>query len=178
MELAYITARAVDDESWSGGLLVTDLRGLPLDFRYVEPIKPSKIQKLVYGGALRRYLLLDAIASTLLKAAKPTASWFFTGDELLRELEPDLSGKLVVIEPSDISPLSETGEWKQEEVGMIIMQVSPTGNPVKLTYKSSDESDTETIAGELVDLASELDFTEPLLRVGEALKEICNNGVV
>ncbi|HDS30020.1 MAG TPA: hypothetical protein ENN67_03155, partial [Firmicutes bacterium] len=62
MRLAYILAEAVDPDNWTGGLLVTDERGLPLDFRYVEPIKPSKLQKLIYGDSLTRYLKLDAIA--------------------------------------------------------------------------------------------------------------------
>ena len=175
MQLAYITARAVTDESWSGGILITDMRGLPLDFRYIEPIRPSKLQKLVYGGALRRYLLLDAIAGTLLKASKPNADWIFTGDRLLSELEGQLHGRLVVIEPSNIDPLSEAGEWQNGEVGEVIMQVTSTGNPVKLIFNAADESETKKIAEKLSELSKDLDFTEPLNRVGEALAEICES---
>lgn len=178
MQLAYITARAVNDESWSGGILVTDTHGLPLDFRYVEPIRPSKLQKLVYGGALKRYLLLDAIAGTLLKASKPNVDWIFTGDELLGELEGQVHGKLVVIEPTIIDPFSESGEWRNGAVGEVLMQVTSTGNPVKLTFAAADESETKKVAEKLADLTKELDFTEPLKRVGEALVEICENGRV
>jgi hypothetical protein len=176
MQLVYLTAHAVNDESWSGGLLVTDIHGLPLDFRYVEPIRPTKLQKLVYGGALRRYLVLDAIARTLLKASKPSADWIFTGDGLLSELDERLNGRLVVIESSTEDPLSEVGEWIEENVGQVIMQVGSTGNPVKLTFDASDQDETKKIAGELAELAKNLDFSEPLNRISGALMEICENG--
>ena len=131
---------------------------------------------VVYGGALRRYLLLDAIAGTLLKASKPNVDWIFTGDKLLSELEGQLHGKMIVIEPTNIDPLSEAGEWQNGEVGEIIMQVTSTGNPVKLIFNAADESETKKIAEKLSELSKDLDFTEPLNRVGEALAEICENG--
>ena len=40
-----------------GGLLLTDESGIPLDFRYVEPITPTKLQAVLYGKALESHLL-------------------------------------------------------------------------------------------------------------------------
>ena len=176
MNLAYLIARAVDDESWTGGLMVTDQRGLPLDFRYIEPIKPTKLQKLIYGGALKRYLLLDAIAGTLLKAVKSKTDWVFTSDPLLLELEGDIPGRFIIVGNGEREPLSAAGEWEKEDIGKIVFQVSPSGSPVQLIFNSQDDADTEKVADELVSLAGQLDFTEPLNRIGEALKEICQNG--
>jgi len=176
MHLAYLLASAIEDESWTGGLLVTDQRGLPVDFRYIEPIRPSKIQKLIYGGALKRYLLLDAIAGTLLKASNSKADFVFTDEPLLLELDGDGPGKFVVIENGNGHPLQEVGEWQGDEPGKISMQVGASGPPATLIFKAGDETGTEKIASKLADLANDLNFTEPLGRVSEALNEICRNG--
>jgi hypothetical protein len=60
-----------------------------------------------------------------------------------------------------------------EKTGEIAMQVSQTGPPIRLMFRAKGEQETEEIAKELADLAGRLDFTEPLKRVGAALKEIC-----
>ena len=176
LQLAYLLVRDVSEESWSGGLLVTDRRGLPLDFRYVEPIHPSRLQKLIYGSALKRYLLLDAIAATLLKAANPNAEWIFTSDPMLLELNGEISGRFVAIGNGEKKPLNGVGEWRAEGAGNIILQIRPTGPPVQLVFEASSEKETEKIAQELSELSHDMDFAEPLDRVGEALIEICRNG--
>lgn len=174
MQLAYLVAEAIDELSWAGGLLVTDDHGLPIDFRYVEPIRPTRIQKLIYGDSLKRYLLLDAIAGTLLKAANPRADWLFTPNMLLLDMETRVSGRLVVIGNGEKEPFNETGAWKIERPGEIALQVAQTGPPVRLTFKARNEEETETVARELCRLTDQLDFTEPLRRVESALKEICS----
>jgi len=166
----------MDDESWTGGILVTDRHGLPVDFRYVEPIKPTRLQKLIYGGALKRYLLMDAIAGTLLKAANSKAEWIFTSDQDLLELEGPASGRFVVIENGTHEPFSERGEWRMSGIGKIAIQVASAGQPVRLTFNSTDENETSSIAEDLSAMSMEFDFTEPLKRVREALTEICRNG--
>jgi hypothetical protein len=178
MQLAYLMARTVNDDSWSGGLLITDERGLPLDFRYIEPIHPSHLQRLIYGGALRRYLILDAIAGTLLKAANTKIDWVFTTDTFILEIDGQCGGKFVAIEQSKEHPFNFTGEWKKEAPGEILMQTASTGNPVQLTFIAKDDSETDKIAIKLSNMTHEFDFTEPLTRVGEALDEICQPGRV
>jgi hypothetical protein len=173
VHLAYLISRAVDDDSWTGGLLITDGHGLPVDFRYVDPIRPTRLQRLIYGGALKRYLVLDAIAGTLLKAANSKVDWIFTADPVLLELEGPANGRFVVVSNGSHQPLSEAGDFIVEDVGKILLQVTSAGQPTSLAFNAANEADTERIAGELASLSSELDFTEPLERVGEALSEIC-----
>jgi hypothetical protein len=175
MQLAYLIAESVNDTSWAGGLLITDERGLPVDFRYVEPIKPTKLQKLIYGDALRRCLILDAIAGTLLKAANPKVDWIFAGDTLLLDLEGRVSSKLVAIGNGEMEPLSEVGAWRFDRAGEIAMQIGMTGPPMKLYFHAKNESETEHMAKDLASLAEQFDFAEPLERVVAALKEICMN---
>jgi hypothetical protein len=176
VQLAYLIAESVDERSWAGGLLVTDERGLPVDFRYVEPIKPTRLQKLIYGDSLRRYLVLDAIAGTLLKAANLKADWIFTSDPILLDLDSRSAGKLVAVGNGEKQSLSDVGEWRMDKPGEIVLQVTQVGPPYKLTFQAKDRAETEEAAKDLAWLAGQLDFTEPLKRVSAALKEICDGG--
>jgi hypothetical protein len=174
MQLAYLIAETIDDRAWAGGLLVTDEKGLPIDFRYVEPIRPTRLQKLIYGDALKRCLLLDTIAGTLIKAANPKAEWLFAGDLLLLDLDEKVSGKVIAVGNGEKEPMSEVGKWTSDKVGEVSMQVSQTGPPVRLNFLARDAAETESIANDLGWLAGQFDFTEPLKRVEAALKDICS----
>ena len=174
MQFAYLLAEETANESWSGGLLITDDCGLPIDFRYVEPIRPGKLQRLIYGHALKRYLMLDAIALTLLKAASPRVEWVFTGDDLLLELEGKISGRFVSISNGEKEPMNSVGEWRTNHTGSIFLQVSPSGPPVTLSFNADDDQSTNEIASQLAGLTEKFDFVEPLSRVSTALKEICS----
>src|SRR5512139_3146178 len=39
-----------------GGILVTNEIGVPLEFKYTEPVALSRLQRALYGAALERYL--------------------------------------------------------------------------------------------------------------------------
>lgn len=176
MHLAYLIAGSIDHDSWSGGLLVTDEKGLPLDFRYVEPIRPTKLQKLIYGGSLQRYLLLEAIGNTLLRDTASKAKWVFTSDPLLLELERDSGCRFVAISKGEIERMMAVGEWLMEEAGCVFLQLAPSGPPYRFKFNSDEDETTNRIAEELSVIARELDLFEPLQRVKQALEEICRNG--
>ena len=66
LKLAYFVVMK-EGASYLGGLLLTDTSGIPLDFRYTEPITPTKLQTVLYGRALEPYLKGEIIQKTLLK---------------------------------------------------------------------------------------------------------------
>ena len=69
LRLAYFVTLK-EGASYLGGLLLTDVSGIPIDFRYTEPITPTKLQTLLYGKALEPYLKEEVIQKALLKELK------------------------------------------------------------------------------------------------------------
>src|SRR5664279_4390375 len=69
IKLAYFMA-VKEGASYLGGLLVTDTSGIPLDFRYTEPITPTRLQSILYGKSLEPHLKEEVIQKTLLKELK------------------------------------------------------------------------------------------------------------
>jgi hypothetical protein len=66
--IGYLGHYVSQDGAYYGGLLVTNLRGVPREFRHSEGIKPTKLQNMLYGESLEDSLGGDALAPALYDA--------------------------------------------------------------------------------------------------------------
>ena len=69
----FLVVRADDGGTYVGGLMVTDASGLPVDFRYTDPVTPTRLQRALYGAVLDRYLRSEVVLRTLLDALERAA---------------------------------------------------------------------------------------------------------
>jgi hypothetical protein len=83
LKLAYLRIASPRPNLYIGGLMVVDSRGLPLEFRYTEPIQPTKLQQILYGAALTPYLKRDVILETLLKQLESRPCCLIVGEDSL-----------------------------------------------------------------------------------------------
>ncbi len=91
--LGYLTIQATTDaNAFSGGLLTTDSELRPLDFRCTTAVRPTPLQKVLYGDILRQHLFVDLLGLTLVRAADPQPDLVLFQDPALlylqRKLEP------------------------------------------------------------------------------------------
>ncbi len=63
--LGYFAYISTPQRAYYGGLLVTNTRGVPKEFRHSEAIKPSRLQATLYGDSLEASLGTDALAPAL-----------------------------------------------------------------------------------------------------------------
>ncbi|MBQ9581383.1 MAG: hypothetical protein IJR21_03350, partial [Synergistaceae bacterium] len=76
--LGYMTIDGADGEI-RGASLVVDFRGVPMDFRYTDPIRPTKLERILYGNALDVYLREELILQSLLNAVEARPSLWICG---------------------------------------------------------------------------------------------------
>lgn len=62
----------------SGAVMVTNERGYPLEFRVTTPVRPSPMQKALYGESLGPYLVLELIGKRLVSEVKRAPLLCFT----------------------------------------------------------------------------------------------------
>lgn len=55
------------DSAVRAGLLVTDNRGYPQEFRVASPVRPNALQRSLYGSDLNQFMISDILAAPLLK---------------------------------------------------------------------------------------------------------------
>ena len=66
--LGFLTVeRTEDGRGFVGAAMVTDERGFPLEFRATTPVRPSPVQKILFGGSLEPYVSVELCGRKLLK---------------------------------------------------------------------------------------------------------------
>lgn len=170
----FLIVRADEDGTWIGGLMVTDTTGLPLDFRYTDPVTPTRLQRALYGGALDRYLRSEVVLGTLLDALEQAPT-------LLVVDEPDLLDEPIDICPvalvarSGVDPLGAAGTRSAQGSGSFLLQASEAAHPLRVTLPEGSDAE-DAVAEALVALARRMDPLEPGRRVRDALQVIVDDG--
>ncbi len=121
------------ERQFRGAVLLTDHRGIPRDFRYTDPISPSRVEKVLYGGALDVYLKEEVILGSLLGAVElRPALWFCRDRELLRSFRSRVSSPVLVLQESPHAPLDHVGEvLPQGEGSVFLVQARRLPRPLR-----------------------------------------------
>lgn len=56
--------------AYYGGILITDVQGVPKEFRHSEAVRPSRLQATLYGESLEECLGTDALAPALYESIR------------------------------------------------------------------------------------------------------------
>lgn len=162
----YLVVQADEGGTYVGGLMVTDANGLPVDFRFTDPITPTRLQRALYGGALDRYLRADVVAATLLKSVEQRPSMVIVEEEDLLSL-PEAACPVALVGPSRSPGLGAAGTTRAEAPDRLLVQACDGEPPVRVVV--SDPAATGEVAASLVVLGRRMDPMEPAERVHAAL---------
>jgi hypothetical protein len=192
MKLGYLMVTSPVPNVYIGGLMVTDARGLPVEFRYTEPIQPTKIQQVLYGQVLSAYIKREVILETLLKSMESRFKCLLIEDEHFLDY-PAKGYSIVRVATTKSAPLGEVGKTQEIAPGEVLLQITAEGNPIRIGLstvgpgKSKVPTESATpAAGEaaerdvkpdaislLLEAGQAMDVTEPLKRIERALEIIC-----
>ncbi len=169
--LGYVLVEE-DGGSFRGAVLLTDHRGIPRDFRYTDPISPSRVEKVLYGGALDVYLKEEVILGSLLGAVElRPALWFCRDRELLRSFRSRVSSPVLVLQESPHAPLDHVGEvLPQGEGSVFLVQASPLAAPLRVELLKEDGARIQDMALTLQQITETMDPLEPFSRMRKALQ--------
>ncbi|GHS89227.1 hypothetical protein AGMMS49957_12090 [Synergistales bacterium] len=158
-----------------GASLVVDFRGIPMDFRYTDPIRPTRLEKILYGNALEVYLREELILESLIGAAEMKPSiWVCREADLLPPLKSITRGKVLFLAPSNHSPLEAAGnvEATGEDLSYMV-QADSVSAPLRASFpEGTKEDDVKQIAAMLVDAAKTMELLEPFGRIQKALTSL------
>ncbi len=155
--IGYISVE-VDGEKHTGGVIVVDERGIPLEFKYTEPVQPTQLQRIVYGKSLEDYLHVEIIAKSLLSDVENKPGVFLTDDVKLIEAG---EGIFYITRTVDDTVAGE-GEYV----------ISTPGMKYRLFGNGSI---SEEVLNELEGFAEHSDILEPFQRLHRALVYVCSN---
>ena len=165
----YLVVRTDADGTYLGALMVTDHTGLPVDFRYTDPITPSRLQRTLYGGVLDRHLRGEVVARSLVGAVSHAPTVLFVDDRGFVD-EPPLACPVVARGSSAAGPIGPPGAVRAQGGGSLLLQAAEGASPVRVGVAEGDEAaGGEQVVAPLVRLGATMDLLEPLERVRDAL---------
>jgi hypothetical protein len=175
--LAYFAMRQTSDkQGYVGAILVLDERGIPKEFRCTHPIRPTLVQKSLYGANLETHVSLDLFGKPLVNAltTKPIACLVETRRLLgLREL---VSLPILHVLRLGETLSAESGATANAQSNAAQKLASQKMNstydgfqPVSVSWLDGFENDFGATKAGLEQVFRYIDLVEPFERISTAL---------
>ncbi|HEY3331293.1 MAG TPA: hypothetical protein VGK19_14790 [Capsulimonadaceae bacterium] len=178
--VGYLVSMAISDNVFMGGAMVTDAFGLPMEFRYTEPVKATKLQRVLYGEVLEKYIQTDVILANILDNLEQKPPVFIVSDPQFLPAVEAKGRAAIWLGESRAAPLAEVGATTTVAEDEVLVQLTSTGSPVRVRFSVSparpDSSGISRASRQaellkvLVDAGKSMDVLEPMRRVDKALK--------
>ncbi|MDQ2800080.1 MAG: hypothetical protein M3Y13_10595 [Armatimonadota bacterium] len=172
--VGYVLSVSVAENTFMGGAMATDMYGLPLEFRYTEPVRATKLQRVLYGDVLEKYIHCDVIAANLIGRLEQKPDFFVVSDPTLLDTLEAAGKKAAMLLPTRVPPLKEFGAQQEVFQGEFLLQLSDSGSPTRVRLASRSGKGTEGAQGEiarlLIEIGRTMDPVEPLARVETAVR--------
>ena len=169
--IGYVLSLAVADSVFMGGAMVTDAYGLPLEFRYTEPVRATKLQRVLYGDVLEKYIHGDVIAANLVGRLEQKPDLVLSADPALLPVLEAAGRKAGALAPSRVPPLKEYGAQQDATEGEFFLQLTDSGAPVRIRLApGADAAKRSEVARLLTEAGRTMDVLEPLARIEAAVR--------
>jgi len=170
--IGYLTAAEVEPSLFLGAAMTTDSFGLPVEFRYTEPVRATPLQRILYGSALHRYLCREVIATTLLQAMEMHPEVWVVQDETLLEPLEAMRSPVVMLFRTEMAPMSDLGATMSAGDGEMLVQLSLAGAPLRVRFGNSEPAQQRQALQALIVAARSMEVLEPLTRLHQAIQAV------
>ena len=172
LSFGYVLSLSVEENVFMGGLMVTDTQGLPLEFRYTEPVRATKLQRILYGDVLEKYIHGDVIAGNLIGRLEQKPDLFLVSEPTLLDTVGAAGRLAILLLGSRVPPLKEFGAVQDISETEYFLQVTDSGSPfrIRLPGEGGDAALRAEATRLLTEMGRTMDPAEPLARIEAAIK--------
>ncbi len=160
-------APTLDEKGFIGAILVTDIYTKPVEFRVTFPVKPTPVQRTLYGASLVPHIGIELCGKPLYEMLQmPPDILFIEQDEFLPLAEHVRS---LVVRVRRVESLAGFIERDVQEVQL--PSHDKHYEAIAAAFPSHYEATTVQTATTLLhELARQIDLLEPFDRIGRALQ--------
>lgn len=160
LRLAFLDTVFFDSGSAiRGAILITDGETKPYEFRCTSPVRPTQLQRILYGNTLEGYVYVELIGVPLIKAAKEKPTMVLVRNPVLLRIRPHISYPVALLRIDQKSSVNEDagGEGDHKFFTFVTHRDFP--------------GETASIQSALAPLTQRADLLEPFERLKVALLE-------
>lgn len=159
-------------EKHLGGILVTNQIGVPLEFKYTEPVTASELHKILYGPVLDKYIHETVLRDRLARDVRTEPEYFIAPYEE-REFLSSVAGKeMMAVQRFKAAPGEVSGHFTRIRDREVVVELEE-GPVLRLAFSTSDDSQQHEMVTWLQEVCRTMDILEPLDRVATALRSLC-----
>jgi len=168
----YKLAYNENKDSIIGALLVTDDLGKPEEFRVTHPVKPTTLQKQLYGDSLLSTIALQLCGKPLVESLQKEPDLIVVSQPELIPLGEQVRPNLVHLERAgetlEVQDLSSNTTSKRQ-----LSSESGRFEPINVNYpKTYDQQRKSEIEAFVQDAFNGIDLLEPFTRVDVAVNTL------
>lgn len=175
--IAHMGFRSFEQkEAYRGAILITDESTKPVEFRCTAPVRPTPLQRMLYGDSLLPHILIELIGLPLLTSIRERPGVILISDPAFLELRSKT--KFIVIHLSPAGPRT-TGSQIQTKVGTQVLECSSGRFPsLLLSTHSGEPAHVDAVVEQLRTLFASSDLMEPFARISAGLQYVHDERVL
>jgi len=161
-------------EKHVGAILVTNQIGIPVEFKYTEPVETTRLHRILYGASLERHLRETVLRDCLGRAIQAEPEFFLTGYEEREYLGPMAGRAMMAIQRASLSKEDAASRLSRirDKEGLVELE---DGMMLRVAFSTRDDSVQQRMIGWLRATARFMDVMEPMDRIEQALRFLCDN---
>ncbi len=161
-----------DDSGLIGAILVTDDKGYPLEFRCTTPVRPTAIQKTLYGALLKPYVSVELCGKLLLTEVQRKPALVVTPSQDLLSLSSESIPIVTVLRAGEVIETESLAKHLDRER---LESSSGRFQPVVIMSRQDQQQDMTEVKRALSELFHSFDLLEPFDRIKMALKALAES---
>lgn len=161
------------ERGYRGGLLVTDGRGKPLEFRCTSPIRPSQVQRILYGRTLIPYIAVQLIGVPLTNSVMEKPTLFVVSQDVFLDLRDSIHQPVLFVRrQGDAIRTGSQSQGRPEFEPVLLECEGARFDPIVVESHRRYAEEALQSRHQLREIFDHLDLLEPFERVGKALDEV------
>ena len=157
-------------EVFVGAILITDEFGVPLEFKCTHAIKPTAIQKALYGEKLRPFIAINLCGIPLYKSLQNEPELIFVKQSFCLNLHTEVDASIVLVNKAG-ETLTAQDEGQRDRI-----QSEGDYQPIVVSYHPDSKVNENQEIREIVsDVFGNFDVLEPFDRITKSIEILGRN---
>lgn len=175
--IGFLGYREFDNgKAYRGAILVTDEWSKPLEFRCTAPVRPTQLQRTLYGKSLLPHVLTELIGAPLIFSVREKPQLILIAEEAYFEVRLKVSAPVIRVARSGGVKAKQEDQPKSKS--LLLQSASGKFAQVEIEAHWKFADDLDSSGERLRDLFGRWDLTEPFQRLAEGLQYVHDERVL
>jgi hypothetical protein len=168
----FLTLHETEKAGYTGSFLITDFKGIPIEFRCTHPLKPDAVQRSLYGESLLSYIGVEICGKPLIDAMKKKPKLLFVDKPFLLKLDEHAPCPTYLVQEIEEDANAKPERFDSAYHVEVIESRYNGSQPLELVTKGEVKQKTRELIEQLYSEVNILESFERMKNAVESLNQI------